>query len=185
MRALATLSLIVMTLLSVVACVDDGAANNSNTNNNTNTTNNTNSGATLFGTLEVTAVTVGYNGSYGPHNVAVIWIQKPDGTFVQTLYLAQRFYGIYLSQWTSVSQGDVTDAVTEASRMNQGTMTGTWNLQGVEPGEYEFWAEFTEENRAGKYDYGVITLDGSAVTVTATPTPAFSLLEARFTPAAR
>ncbi len=193
MKTLLSLPLALVLIFGAVSCDTEDDANNafnntSSTNNvnNTTATNNTNNNAgLLYGTLTVSATTASYHGMYAPANVAVLWIMKADGTFVQTLYLAQRFYGMYLDEWLSDSGWDDTDAVTQASRMSHGTITGTWNLNGVEPGEYEFWAEFTEDNRAGRNDHGTITLDGTAVTATAEVTTTFPSLTATFTPAAR
>jgi Predicted periplasmic protein (DUF2271) len=162
---------------------NNGTTNNVNQNNITTNNNNTsnNNNELVNGTLTISTTTVSYNGQFAPEHCAAVWIQKPDGEYVSTLMVAEQYYGVYLTQWISVAHWDKTDAVTSASRFSHGPMSATWNIVDVEPGEYEFWVEQTEDNGSGKWTHGTIDLDGSAKTVQGLSTSEFINLQAEFT----
>jgi len=134
--------------------------------------------STLFSQVKdsviVTVTTVTYGGRYAPKNASMIWIQKPDKTFIKTIGKKAQNYIRYCTLWNSISKGDV-DGLTGASRSSHGVLTGRWDCTGqdnkpVPNGTYEFWVEMTEANATGKNSFGTITIDGIAKTVKGTET---------------
>ena len=71
-------------------------------------------------TVSVTTSTTG--GNYSPKHVVAIWVENSAGTFVKTLtvYAEARKYD--LTNWNSISGGNVTDATTGATQSNFGTI---------------------------------------------------------------
>jgi len=104
----------------------------------------------------------------------MMWIQKPDKTFIKTICKKAQNYIRYCTLWNSISKGDV-DGLTGASRNSHGVLTGRWDCTGqdnkpVPKGTYEFWVEMTENNATGKNSFGTITIDGIAKTAKGTET---------------
>jgi len=105
-----------------------------------------NPGACNF-TFYVTTVT--YNGRFTPHNVGAIWIESSSGSFVKTLHTWGTLRLSSALQWESVSGGNYVDAVTQASRLTEGPIDGSWNCtdashQPVSHGHYSACVEFEE-----------------------------------------
>jgi hypothetical protein len=138
--------------------------------------------AVANGTLVINAETITYYGVYAPANCTAIWIQKPNGDFIQTLFIAEQWYGIYLTKWWSISSGDKTDAVSQASRFTHGAISATWNLVDVPFGTYEFWVEYTENNGTGLNTFGTIEINDTGKSINGTSTTYIKNLTALFTP---
>jgi hypothetical protein len=137
----------------------------------------------------VKVTTSTYNGNYAPRNSAMMWIQKPDKTFIKTISKKAQNYIRYCTLWNSIAKNDV-DGLTGASRNNHGELTGKWDCTGqdgktVTDGTYEFWVEFTENNGTGKNAHGSIVIDGKSKTATVADATNFKKFSAVYTASPR
>jgi hypothetical protein len=104
------------------------------------------SAAQTAGTMSFT-VTTTTSGGFSPKHLVAIWIESGSGAFVKTLLKRSSNGNLdHLSQWTSSSGGNVTDAVTGATLTSNGTLSVSWDgtdIHGnlVPDGTYELWIE--------------------------------------------
>jgi hypothetical protein len=100
-------------------------------------------------TFDVTTVTA--HGRFSPRNVGAIWIEDASSKFVKTL----RKWGVLeirnATAWTSVSNSNVVDAVTGATRLSHGALDAKWDCTDVSrvpvpAGDYKVCVTFAEEN---------------------------------------
>lgn len=73
-------------------------------------------------TMSVTVTTTTYSGQYAPRNVFAVWIEKEDGSYIQTLGAWARNYKSKLQRWASKSNygsNGMVDAVTGASQIGR------------------------------------------------------------------
>ncbi|HQM85122.1 MAG TPA: DUF2271 domain-containing protein [bacterium] len=110
-------------------------------------------------TMSLSVTTTSYNGSYAPRNVFAVWIEKEDGSYIQTLGAWARNYKSKLQRWASKSNygsNGMVDAVTGASRMNHNPVPElTWKIddiafQPAENGIYNVYFELNETNFSSK-----------------------------------
>ncbi len=110
-------------------------------------------------TMSLTVTTTSYNGQYAPRNVFAVWIEKEDGSYIQTLGAWARNYKSKLQRWASKSNygsNGMVDAVTGASRMNHNHVPElTWKIddiafQPAENGIYNVYFELNETNFSSK-----------------------------------
>lgn len=110
-------------------------------------------------TMSLSVTTTSYNGSYAPRNVFAVWIEKEDGSYIQTLGAWARNYKSKLQRWASKSNygsNGMVDAATGASRMNHNPVPElTWKIddiafQPAENGIYNVYFELNETNFSSK-----------------------------------
>jgi hypothetical protein len=94
--------------------------------------------------------TVSYNGRFSPQNVAAIWIEDGTGAFVKTLNKWGQIFMVSAIQFNSATGGNSVDAITAATRTNDGAVTGKWNCTDVSgtrvpSGPYVACIEFEED----------------------------------------
>ncbi len=109
--------------------------------------------------MTVSVTTTSYGGQFAPKNVFAVWIEKEDGSYVQSLGAWARNYKSKLQRWYSKSnkgsQG-MTDAITGASRMNHSNVPAlTWEIadianQPASNGIYNIYFELNETNGPSK-----------------------------------
>ena len=158
---------------SLIDCDDDDCAdaaycNNPNSDN----------------VLSVSVTTSSYGGYFAPRNCSVMWIQTPTGDFIKTIHLQCIHWNRFLTKWEAVSGGD-SDGISGATRTTHGAIEGVWDLtdqngETVQPGFYEFWAEYTEDNGTGVNAHGTIEIDGSPKVMDGTDTDYFHDFKAEY-----
>jgi hypothetical protein len=105
--------------------------------------------------MTVSVTTSSYGGEFSPKNVFAVWIEKDDGSYVQSLGAWAKSYKSRLQRWYSKSskgsQG-MADAVTGASRTNHNDVPDlTWTISDIanQPaanGIYNIYFELNETN---------------------------------------
>jgi hypothetical protein len=144
--------------------------------------------------VAVSATTKSYGGEWADSgNCTIMWIQKPDKTFIKTIQVGFEItkYAQYFTTWTASAGGKLLlDGVTGATRDHQhkDTVKGYWDGTGrdnklVPNGTYQFWIEMTEDDGPGKVTYGSIEIDGKAKKVTGNTSTYFPYFEAMYDPA--
>jgi hypothetical protein len=106
-------------------------------------------------TMSLSVTTATYNGQYAPRNVFAVWIEKEDGSYIQTLGAWAQSYKSKLQRWASKSNygsNGMVDAITGASRMNHNPVPElTWKIdditfQPAQNGIYNVYFELNETN---------------------------------------
>jgi len=92
-----------------------------------------------------------YGGEYARENVGAAWVETAAGGFVRTLVVWAEVRREHLIRWEGASNGDLTDAITGATRGSHRTTEVAWDLrdaqgQAAAPGAYKLMFEFTEAN---------------------------------------
>lgn len=109
--------------------------------------------------MTVSVTTSSYGGEFSPKNVFAVWIEKDDGSYVQSLGAWARNYKSRLQRWYSKSGGGskgMADAVTGASRTNHNDVPDlTWTISDIakQPsanGIYNIYFELNETNGGSK-----------------------------------
>lgn len=144
--------------------------------------------------LTVKAKTKSYGGRYKVANCVMMWIQKPDKTFIKTIFQGAYRRSQYCKTWDEISgNAGLTpsakdfDGLSGATRKNHDdTLTVTWDCTGkddkpVENGTYEFWVEMTEDHDTSMVNHGTITIGGPSQTVKAQEAEFVPFLEATYT----
>jgi hypothetical protein len=95
--------------------------------------------------------TISYGGEYASDNAAVAWIERDGVGVVRTLAVWAEVRREHLVRWRAASSGDITDAMTAATRGRHGTLDLSWDLhdaagQPAPPGAYRLLVEFTEDD---------------------------------------
>jgi hypothetical protein len=95
--------------------------------------------------------TISYGGEYASDNAAVAWIERDGVGVVRTLAVWAEVRREHLVRWRAASSGDITDAVTAATRGRHGTLDLKWDLhdaagQAAPAGAYRLMVEFTEDD---------------------------------------
>lgn len=135
--------------------------------------------------VSVSVTTKTYRGQFAPSNASMLWVQKPDGTFIKTLSKLAKNYIRYCTMWNRISKGDV-DGLSGASRDIHGPITAKWNCTGqdskpVPDGTYEIWAEMTESNAKGDSNHVTIEIKAGASKVfTGTNTASLTAFSANY-----
>lgn len=138
--------------------------------------------------VTITAKTTSYGGEWAPHNFVFIWIQKPDSTYIKTIYakLTELKYAAYFKTWLKAKGilgkellADI-DGMTGATGRpdHESQITATWDLKDrngnpVPQGTYQFCIEMTEDDFEGSATCGTITIDGTDKIVQGTTTDRF------------
>jgi len=137
--------------------------------------------------LTVSVVTSTTGGNYSPKHVVAIWVENSAGTFVKTLtvYAEARKYD--LTNWNSISGGNVTDATTGATQSNFGTIYGSWNGTdskgvAVPDGTYRLCMELTDKGSTGNFSYFTFTKGTVAESQTPSNVPSFSTITIKWVP---
>jgi hypothetical protein len=146
--------------------------------------------------VAVTAKTSSYGGKYAPENCVLMWIQKPDSTYIKTIYRAFetiKFCADFKS-WVNTNGAtspekvtDLLNGITGATRESHNeTITAIWdctdrNNKPVPNGTYEFWIGMNEDAyQPAKSTFGTIEIDGTAKKVQGTTSSNFPVLEAEY-----
>ena len=139
------------------------------------------------GTLTVSTLTSTAGGGYAPNNVVAIWVESNSGTFVKSLlvYAATRKYD--LTNWTSNSSSNTTDAITGATQSSHAVRTCTWNGTNtsgtvVGDGVYKVCMELTDKNGTGNFSSFTFTKGTTASTQTPSNVSSFSNISIAWTP---
>lgn len=139
------------------------------------------------GTLAVSTLTSTAGGSFSPNNVMAIWVEDSTGMFVKSLlvYAATRKYD--LTNWTTKSGGNVTDAITGATQSAYATRTCTWNgtnVSGaiVKDGTYRVSMELTDKEGTGNFHYFTFVKGTAVNSVTPANVSSFSNITLKWTP---
>jgi hypothetical protein len=98
-----------------------------------------------------TVTTTSYGGRFRPQNVGAIYIETSSGGYVKSLNVWGALRLGNLTDWSALSGGDKTDAVTSATRPNAGTISGHWDCtdhtHAIAPsGSYKACCSFTEDD---------------------------------------
>jgi hypothetical protein len=144
--------------------------------------------------VAVSATTKSYGGEWADSgNCTIMWIQKPDKTFIKTIQVGFEItkYAQFFTTWAASTGGKLLlDGLTGAtfSSNYKDTIKGYWDGTGrdnkpVPNGTYQFWMEMTEDNGPGKVTYGTIEIDGKAKTVDGKTSTYFPLFGAIYDPA--
>jgi hypothetical protein len=108
-------------------------------------------GASVNGTLTVTATSSPNGGPYAPRNIIAMWIMSPNGTFVKTILRWSAVRTQHLVAWGIASGGDA-DAVSGATRADHSQqLMATWDMklssgQLVGNGTYTVRMEMADSN---------------------------------------
>jgi hypothetical protein len=137
--------------------------------------------------VTITAKTATYGGKWAETdgNCTMIWIQKPDSTYIKTIYCGFKTfkYSAYFKTWlkgkgaTPAEKLSDLDAVSAATRKNHDEVINVkWDLtdrnnKPVPNGSYEFWIEMTENDSSdGHLTHGTIDIDGTSKVTQGTTT---------------
>jgi hypothetical protein len=95
--------------------------------------------------------TVSYGGRFRPKNVGAIYIENGSGGYVKSLNVWGATRLSNLTDWSTLSGGDKTDAVTSATRSSAGPISGHWdctdkNRSVVPSGQYKACCSFQEDD---------------------------------------
>lgn len=139
------------------------------------------------GSLSVSSLTSSTGGNYAPRNVLAIWVESNSGTFVKSLlvYAAERKYD--LTNWSSNSSGNTTDAITGATQSSHAMRTCSWdgtdtNGNTVGDGTYKVCMELTDKSGTGNFHSSTFTKGTSANTQTPANVSSFSNISIIWTP---
>ncbi|MBN1602770.1 MAG: DUF2271 domain-containing protein [Chitinispirillaceae bacterium] len=159
-------------------------------------------GASIFASdaekvVTITAKTATYGGEWAEKsgNYSMIWIQKPDSTYIKTIYCGflTLKHASYFDNWLKNTKGTKppdklsdleVDGVSSATRTSHDkVITVNWNLtdrenKPVPEGDYQFWIQMTENDDAGFATFGTITIDGTSKIAKGTTTDVFPELKA-------
>lgn len=130
--------------------------------------------------LTVKAKTESYGGRYAQKNCVIIWVQKPNNTFIKTIWKAAYRHADKCKKWDEVSgnkgltaSAKDFDGLTKATRdefeEHKDTIFATWDLTGkdgkrVEDGEYQLWIEMTESHDTSMLNHLTFTIGGPCTT---------------------
>jgi len=108
------------------------------------------------GSLSVSVLTSPAGGKYAPSHVLAIWVETAKGTFVKSLLVQAQKRKEYLTNWTTSSLNNTTDAVTGATLTSHAIRTCTWNGTDVSgkvvgDGAYRVCMELTDKNATGNF----------------------------------
>jgi hypothetical protein len=164
--------------LAVVGCSKSSSSSNDPIiNNSVKTT----------GSLAVSTLTSSAGGAYAPNNVVAIWVESNSGTFVKSLlvYAATRKYD--LTNWTSNSSSNTTDAITGATQSSHAVRTCTWNGTNtsgtvVGDGVYKVCMELTDKEGTGNFSSFTFTKGTTVDTQTPSNASSFSNISIVWTP---
>lgn len=145
--------------------------------------------------LTVKAKTESYGGFYKLANCVMMWIQKPDQTFVKTIFRSADRRSRYCKTWDEISgNAGLTpsakdfDGLTGATRDNHSdTIKTAWDCtdkegKRVENGDYELWIEMTEDHDTSMLNHLTITIGESSQKIKAPATDYIPVLEATYGP---
>ena len=123
--------------------------------------------ANSTGTLTV-STTSSAGGSYSPKNIVAIWIKTNTGVFVKTLLVYAAFRKADLTNWSSNTAKNTTNAITGATQSSHAARSCIWNatdLSGalVANGNYIVCMEISDGSR--KYYEYTFTKGATAVTL--------------------
>jgi len=172
-----------LAMLSGLLLLLSACSSKSSTTDPTTTSN----GVKTAGNLAVSALTSTAGGGYAPRNVVAIWVETNSGTFVKSLlvYAATRKFD--LTNWSSNSSGNTTDAITGATQSSFATRTCTWNGTNtsgavVDDGTYKLCMELTDKNGTGNFSSFTFTKGTAASTVKPADVSSFSNISIVWTP---
>jgi hypothetical protein len=100
--------------------------------------------------------TLPLGGRYAPKNVAAIWVERTDGTWIKTLAVWAGVRLRYLTGYRRANPtGNKVDAVTSATLPAFGPRVVSWNMadaqgQEVPDGDYAVKMEVTDRDAAGQ-----------------------------------
>lgn len=139
------------------------------------------------GTLSVSTLTSSNGGPYAPRNVVAIWVENSSGQFVKTLlaYGGERRY--HLTNWTSNSSNNVTDAITGATQSSHATRTCTWNGKDASGnltanGNYKLCMELADSNGSSVFKTFAFAKDTVATTQSPSNVPSFANISIKWKP---
>jgi hypothetical protein len=143
--------------------------------------------------LTVRAKTESYGGFYKLANCVMIWVQKPDQTFIKTIFRGAYRRSQYCKTWDEISgnagktpSAKDFDGLTGATRNNHAdTITAVWDCTDkegnrVENGDYELWIEMTEDHDTSMLNHVTITIGESSQKIKAPATDYIPFLEATY-----
>jgi hypothetical protein len=127
--------------------------------------------------LQFRVRTRAFGGRYAPLNIVGIWVERADGGYVKTL---ERWAGVciqFLRTWQRISAGDLTDAITSATRRVHQVQEVRWNFTDVSgatvpDGDYKLGLETTDRDVSGALHYFSF-VKGSGPQPTPAPSPQF------------
>ena len=139
------------------------------------------------GALSVSTLTSTAGGSYSPKNVVAIWLENNSGTFVKSLLVFADTRKNDLTNWTTISSGNTTDAIIGATQTSYASRTCSWNgtnVSGtvVDDGIYRLCMELTDNNGTGNFHYFTFTKGKTADTQTPANVTSFSNISIVWTP---
>lgn len=139
------------------------------------------------GTLSVSTLTSSAGGKYAPKNIVAIWVESSSGTYVKTLLAYANTYKRYLTNWSSSSGYNTTDAVTGATVNSHTTRSCSWNGKDyngnvVGDGTYKVCMELTDKDGTGNYHEFTFTKGTSSATLSPSNVSSFSNISIKWTP---
>jgi hypothetical protein len=137
--------------------------------------------------LTVSTLTTTTNGQYAPKNIVAIWVENSSGTFVKSLLVNASQRKSHLTKWISSSKGNITDAITSATRSSHGVVKAVWNgtdTSGkiVANGTYKICMELTENASTGTYSTFNFTKGIAAETQTPAQATGFASIGIKWIP---
>jgi len=137
------------------------------------------------GTLTVSTLTSAAGGGYSPKHVVAIWIENSSGVFVKSLLVLANAQKKDLTNWSSNTAKNVTNATTGATQSSHAVRTATWNgtnVSGVVVTDGTYKACFELADGASKFSTFNFTKGAVASTVSPANVTCFANISIVWTP---